>query len=107
MATLATQCTGFPSNHLHRRKTLQMLIVDSRGSDGDSTEDEKDNGGRRKLKDLFVTSVEESGGDGGNVVDRWRGGDCGGSRGFRRLPGTLRQRLGRQVWRPVLVTIPE
>ncbi|KAK9061971.1 hypothetical protein SSX86_019155 [Deinandra increscens subsp. villosa] len=146
---LATQCavagspTRSPSSspviHLRRRKTLRMLLtrgggdggggrrlpqsdefVDRRGSDADSSEDEKDNGARRKLKDLFVSSspspppLEEIGGDGcGEEANRWSGYDCdlivrrGGARGVRRFPVTLRQRLLRRAWRPVLVTIPE
>ncbi|KVI08862.1 uncharacterized protein LOC112501923 [Cynara cardunculus var. scolymus] len=144
---LATQCavagspTRSPSTspviHLRRRKTLRMLLsrggggtrrlpptnefVDRRGSDVDSSEDEKDSGARRKLKDLFVSSssppppstLGESGRDGGEETNRWSGDDAdligrrGGSRGLRALPGTLRQRLLRRAWRPVLVTIPE
>lgn len=142
---LATQCavagspTRSPSTspviHLRRRKTLRMLLsrggggetrrlpppdefVDRRGSDVDSSEDGKDNGARRKLKDLFVSSslsppLEESERDDGEETNRWSGDDGGliarrgGSRGFRHLPGTLRQRLLRRAWRPVLVTIPE
>ncbi|KAK1410388.1 hypothetical protein QVD17_36925 [Tagetes erecta] len=136
---LATQCavagspTRSPSTspviHLRRRKTLRMLLsrrlpstdefVDRRGSDQDSSEDEKDDGERRrKLKDLFVSSspsppLDEIGGVAGDEVNRWSGFDCdlivrrGGSRGFRFFPGTLRQRLLRRSWRPVLVTIPE
>ncbi|XP_071735248.1 uncharacterized protein [Rutidosis leptorrhynchoides] len=142
---LATQCavagspTRSPSTspviHLRRRKTLRMLLsrgggssdgnrrlpvtdelVDLRGSDVDSSEDdEKDNGVRRKLKDLFVSSsassppIEEIRRDGGEDCDLIgrRGGGSGGFRGIRFLPGTLRQRLLRRAWKPVLVTIPE
>ncbi|KAL8193751.1 hypothetical protein R6Q57_026443 [Mikania cordata] len=141
---LATQCavagspTRSPSTspviHLRRRKTLRMLMsrggdgssrlppsddfVDPRGSDVDSSEDEKDNGARRKLKDLFVSSspsppLDEIGGDDGEEANRWSGYDCdlivrrGGSRGIRHFPASLRQRLLRRAWRPVLVTIPE
>lgn len=145
---LATQCavagspTRSPSTspviHLRRRKTLRMLLtrgnggggggsrrlpapeefVDRRGSDVDSSEDEKDsnNGGRRKLKDLFVSPspspspppplVDES----SETANRWSGGDCdliGRRSGIRVLNATLRQRLLRRAWRPVLVTIPE
>ncbi|KAI3794192.1 hypothetical protein L1987_36821 [Smallanthus sonchifolius] len=143
---LATQCavagspTRSPSTspviHLRRRKTLRMLLtgggggdgnrrspsdefVDRRGSDADSSEDEKDNGARRKLKDLFVSALasspplDEIGRDGGEEANRWSGFDCdlivrrGGARGLRHFPGTLRQRLLRRAWRPVLVAIPE
>ncbi|CAH1437313.1 unnamed protein product [Lactuca virosa] len=142
---LATQCavagspTRSPSSspviHLRRRKTLRMLLsrgggettrrlpppdefVDRRGSDVDSSsEDGKDNGARRKLKDLFVSSsvsppLDDGGREGGEETNRWSGdgdliGRRGGSRRFRHLPGTLRQRLLRRAWRPVLVTIPE
>ncbi|KAI3747782.1 hypothetical protein L6452_10433 [Arctium lappa] len=103
-----------------RRLPPTKEFVDRRGSDVDSSEDEKDSGARRKLKDLFVSSsppppppLEESGRDGGEETDRWSGDDAdligrrGGSRGLRALPGTLRQRLLRRAWRPVLVTIPE
>lgn len=132
---LATQCavarspTRSPSTspviHLRRRKTLRMLLsrgasrrlasrdefVDRRARDIDSCEKRKDETVRRKLKDLLVASSsppaseEKSGGDGGGLIIR-RGG-CGGSRGVRPLSGTLRQRLLRRAWRPVLVTIPE
>nr|KAJ0223520.1 hypothetical protein LSAT_V11C200079210 [Lactuca sativa] len=142
---LATQCavagspTRSPSSspviHLRRRKTLRMLLsrgggettrrlpppdefVDRRGSDVDSSsEDGKDNGARRKLKDLFVSSsvsppLDDGGREGSEETNRWSGdgdliGRRGGSRRFRHLPGTLRQRLLRRAWRPVLVTIPE
>ncbi|XP_050227414.1 uncharacterized protein LOC126677030 [Mercurialis annua] len=89
---------------------------------------------RRKLKDLFVSSPpledkennnrsNNSQDDDGNldslpVVDNGGGGSVGGgfrgrfaSRrvggGLRPLSGTLRYRLLRRAWRPVLVTIPE
>ncbi|XP_076929850.1 uncharacterized protein LOC143594413 [Bidens hawaiensis] len=106
----------------NRRLPSSDEFLDRRGNDADSSEDEKDNsnntGARRKLKDLFVTSsssnsssppVEEI----GEEANRWSGYDCdlvvrrGGGRGFRHFPGTLRQRLMRRAWRPVLVAIPE
>ncbi|GJW97208.1 hypothetical protein Tco_0179016 [Tanacetum coccineum] len=115
-----------PIIHLRRRKTLKMLLtrrlpdfLDRRGTDDkDSSEDEKDDGvNRRKLKDLFVSPPVDDDDDGGDEERRWsdddcdlirrRGGGGGGARRFRCLTGTLRQRLLRRAWRPVLVTIPE
>ncbi|KAK1439086.1 hypothetical protein QVD17_04901 [Tagetes erecta] len=128
---LATQCavagspTRSPSTspviHLRRRKTLRMFLsrrlasrdegfVDRRGRDIDSCEKRKDEGVRRKLKDLLVSSSSSSSSPpaseekSGLIIRR---GGCG-SRGVRPLlSGTLRQRLLRRAWRPVLVTIPE
>ncbi|GJV95346.1 hypothetical protein Tco_0020769 [Tanacetum coccineum] len=132
---LATKCTVAPSPtrspssspviHLRRRKTLRMLLSrtgnrrltthdEFTDRKGDSPENRKDCGVRRKLKDLLVASPEnrrlidvddsgDGGGRGGGLVMRRRG---GGS--WRPLTGTLRQRLLlRRAWRPVLVTIPE
>ncbi|KAI3712945.1 hypothetical protein L1987_71515 [Smallanthus sonchifolius] len=124
-----------PVIRLRRRKTLRMFLsrggsrrlppgdefTDRRASDIDSPEIRKDGGVRRKLKDLLVSSppptrlLEDNGGDGdgGEEAKRWSvGGGLvvrrgGGSRGLRPLSGTLRQRLLRRAWRPVLVTIPE
>ncbi|KAD3640810.1 hypothetical protein R6Q59_003494 [Mikania micrantha] len=139
---LATQCAiaGSPNRspstspviHLRRRKTLRMFLsrggsrrlpprdefIDRRAGDIESSENRKDGGVRRKLKDLLVASppaaglLAEDGGDGGEETKRWSGGGGliirrGGSRGLRPLSGTLRQRLLRRAWRPVLVTIPE
>ncbi|CAH1413502.1 uncharacterized protein LOC111909844 [Lactuca sativa] len=134
---LATQCAlaGSPSRspatspviHLRRRKTLRMLLsrrlprreefLDRRGNnDVDSSDNRKDVGGvRQKLKDLLVSSppsprlLEQNRTDGGEETKRWSGGGVrrGGSRGLRPLSGTLRQRLLRRAWRPVLGTIPE
>nr|GFD60743.1 hypothetical protein [Tanacetum cinerariifolium] len=70
---------------------------------GDSPENRKDSGVRRRLKDLLVASpenrrfieVDDSGGRRRGFVMR-RGG------GWRPLTGTLRQRLLlRRAWRPV------
>ncbi|XP_071694882.1 uncharacterized protein [Rutidosis leptorrhynchoides] len=123
-----------PAIHLRKRKTLRMLLsrggsgrrrltprdelLDRRSGDVESAENSKNDGVRQKLKDLLVLSasppspplLEENGGDetkrwsiGGGLIAR-RG---GGLRGLRPLNGTLRQRLLRRHWRPVLVTIPE
>nr|XP_043639095.1 uncharacterized protein LOC122610166 [Erigeron canadensis] len=119
-----------PVIHLRRRKTLRMLLGRRRmpeftdRSDVNSSENRKCHhnnnnvGVRKKLKDLLVSSsppsprlLEEKGCD---EIKRW-GVDGGGGMIFRRgggglrgrLSGTLRQRLLRRAWRPVLVTIPE
>ncbi|KAL4568880.1 hypothetical protein LXL04_024497 [Taraxacum kok-saghyz] len=118
-----------PVIHLRRRKTLRMLLsrggsrrfsrreefLDRRGNDVESSENRKDVGVRQKLKDLLVSSppsprlLEQSGRDNiGEETKRWSAGvRRGGSRGLRPLSGTLRQRLLRRAWRPVLGTIPE
>ncbi|XP_076895714.1 uncharacterized protein LOC143548418 [Bidens hawaiensis] len=112
---LATQCAvaGSPTRsppviHLRRRKTLRMLMrlphreefTDRRGE----IELPENRNNRRKLKDLLVASPPALEDDGGGLVIR-RG---GGFRGVRPLlSGTLRQRLLRRAWRPVLVPIPE
>ncbi|KAL3637794.1 hypothetical protein CASFOL_018242 [Castilleja foliolosa] len=127
--------TTSPVVHLRRRKTLRMLL--SRGGSGGGrmlpphcdrmSPDRRGNrpGGNRspdkrkelsssvsqKLRDLFVSSppavlenVREgllpSIGSGG-------GGRRGGNRSMRPLTATIRQRLLRRAWRPVLVGIPE
>ncbi|KAM0000858.1 hypothetical protein Hdeb2414_s0005g00161631 [Helianthus debilis subsp. tardiflorus] len=97
-------------------------FTDRRARDIDSSENRKNGGVRQKLKDLLVASASppaargllEDGGDGGDEVKRWSGGGGlvarrgGGGRGMRPvLSGSLRQRLLRRAWRPVLVAIPE
>lgn len=93
------------------------------GGNDNAGNKESNLGARLKLKDLFVSSPpparkvreEEEGqrllpaaadGDsaGGLAIAR-RAGD--GGRGLRPLSATLRQRLLRRAWRPVLVGIPE
>ncbi|KAI3502927.1 hypothetical protein L1887_31335 [Cichorium endivia] len=117
-----------PVIHLRRRKTLRMLLsrgggrrlprreefLDRRGNDVDSSENRKDVGVRQKLKDLLVSSppsprlLEANSRESGEETKRWSAGvRRGGPRGLRPLSGTLRQRLLRRAWRPVLGTIPE
>ncbi|KAK9049397.1 hypothetical protein SSX86_031632 [Deinandra increscens subsp. villosa] len=121
---LATQCAvaGSPTRS-PRRLPAGDEFIDRRASDTDSSENRRDGGVRRKLKDLLVASpspppprlLEENGGDGGEETSRWSGGGGGGGlmirrggwRGLRTSSGSLRQRLLRRAWRPVLVTIPE
>lgn len=68
---------------------------------------------RQKLRDLMVASppgkrrVSDDGGDTGVVVDSGGGGGGGVRGGMRPLTATLRQRLLRRSWRPVLLAIPE
>ncbi|KAK4367966.1 hypothetical protein RND71_011758 [Anisodus tanguticus] len=135
---LATQCavagsptrspTTSPVIHLRRRKTLRMLLSRSGGGsarrlprrevcspdrlvrDRDSPEKGKELVVSHKLKDLFVSSPENtrqgilpatSGAGGGSAARRI------GIRSLRPLSATFRQRLLRRAWRPVLVSIPE
>ncbi|KAJ0490096.1 hypothetical protein HanHA300_Chr12g0451491 [Helianthus annuus] len=105
-----------------RRLPARDEFTDRRARDIDSSENRKHGGVRQKLKDLLVASASppaargllEDGGDGGDEVKRWSGGGGlvarrgGGGRGMRPvLSGSLRQRLLRRAWRPVLVAIPE
>ncbi|KAL7131781.1 hypothetical protein ABFS83_12G027500 [Erythranthe nasuta] len=127
--------TTSPVVHLRRRKTLRMLLrggggggrrlpprcedgsPDRRRSGGEDSSPEKGKvlSVRHKLKDLFVSSppafgerhsenVREgllpSGGENDGVRR-------GGTRSLRPLSATVRQRLLRRAWRPVLVGIPE
>ncbi|KAL8034451.1 hypothetical protein ABFX02_12G029400 [Erythranthe guttata] len=127
--------TTSPVVHLRRRKTLRMLLRGGGGGGrrlpprcDDGSPDRRRSGGedrspekgkvlsvRHKLKDLFVSSppafgerhsenVREgllpSGGENGGVRR-------GGIRSLRPLSATVRQRLLRRAWRPVLVGIPE
>ncbi|KAG8384103.1 hypothetical protein BUALT_Bualt04G0083200 [Buddleja alternifolia] len=126
--------TTSPVIHLRRRKTLRMLLgravgiggrslppqrhhtsPDRRGNsdDGDSPEKGTELSVRNKLKDLFVSSPPALG---ERVSDNARerllpsGTEAGGGwrrGGVRPLSATLRQRLLRRAWRPVLVGIPE
>ncbi|KAJ6936202.1 hypothetical protein NC652_011053 [Populus alba x Populus x berolinensis] len=126
---LATQCavtatptqspTTSPVFHIRRRrKTLRMLL--SKNSDVRQEDPLPEKRVRRKLKDLFVSSPpfeekerrsgERGGGEevglisGGAAAVR-RGGVGGGA--LRPVAASLRYRLLRRAWRPVLVTIPE
>ncbi|KAJ6936206.1 hypothetical protein NC652_011057 [Populus alba x Populus x berolinensis] len=127
---LATQCavtatptqspTTSPVFHIRRRrKTLRMLL--SKNSDVRRKDPLPEKRVRRKLKDLFVfpsppfeekerRSGERGGGEevglisGGAAAVR-RGGVGGGA--LRPVAASLRYRLLRSAWRPVLVTIPE
>ncbi|KAJ7000540.1 hypothetical protein D5086_008512 [Populus alba] len=130
-ATPTQSPTTSPVFHIRRRrKTLRMLL--SKNSDvrrriprrEDESEVEEDplpeKRVRRKLKDLFVSSPpfeekerrsgERGGGEevglisGGAAAVR-RGGVGGGA--LRPVAASLRYRLLRRAWRPVLVTIPE
>ena len=134
---LATQCavtatptqspTTSPVFHIRRRrKTLRMLL--SKNPDvrrgiprrEDQSEVEEDplpeKRVRRKLKDLFVSSPpfedkERCGG--GEEVGLFSGGAAAvrrsgvGGGALRPVAASLRYRLLRRAWRPVLVTIPE
>ena len=75
-------------------------------SDGDSP-DKKEVVVRNKLKDLFVSSPENSR-DGFSPEISSAGGSIGSAvRRIQPLTATFRQRLLRRVWRPMLVSIPE
>ncbi|KAG6777459.1 hypothetical protein POTOM_017282 [Populus tomentosa] len=130
-ATPTQSPTTSPVFHIRRRrKTLRMLL--SKNSDvrrriprrEDESEVEEDplpeKRVRRKLKDLFVSSPpfeekerrsgERGGGEevgliSGNAAAVRRGGVGGGA--LRPVAASLRYRLLRRAWRPVLVTIPE
>ncbi|GLU10764.1 hypothetical protein SLE2022_275490 [Rubroshorea leprosula] len=136
-----------PVIHLRRRKTLRMLLsrssaserrrfgrrdddrenVADRSPEKNATADggnrkngsKKEGRGRRKLRELFVSSppLEERGSKSGlddnegllpapmSATDGMTARRGGGS--IRQMAGTLRCRILRRAWRPVLVTIPE
>lgn len=123
--------TTSPVIHLRRRKTLRMLLgrgegrrLPPRSDDGSpdrrrgSEEETSPRKGRaplsvsHKLRDLFVSSppafadrVSENVREG--LLPPGGGVRRGGTRSMRPLSATLRQRLLRRAWRPVLVGIPE
>ncbi|XP_050386668.1 uncharacterized protein LOC126802985 [Argentina anserina] len=128
--------TASPVIHLRRRKTLRMFLSrriprpsDSPNSDDDDglgdandrpPEKSKEARVRRKLKDLFVSSPplergrEVGDGDQLGLLSATDGGGVGGLARTRRggvfsrpLTASLRCRLLRRAWRPVLVSIPE
>ncbi|KAL7141674.1 hypothetical protein ABFS83_08G069500 [Erythranthe nasuta] len=128
--------TASPVIYLRRRRTLRMLLSRAgMGSRrrlpprcGDASPDRRRCGGggeeerspekskelmvSRKLKDLFVSSPPALGERLSENVREMllpSGGDLrrGVARSLRPLSATLRQRLLRRVWRPVLVAIPE
>ncbi|EPS72539.1 hypothetical protein M569_02217 [Genlisea aurea] len=127
---LATRCTlsgsptaspgASPAIRLRRRKTLRMLLrrIPSARSDDKSpdpreaaSEGDKSRTLRvgNKLKDLFVSSppgIEEAESENareGLLVHPSEG----RRRNLRPLSATIRQRLMRRAWRPVLGSIPE
>ncbi|RAL46607.1 hypothetical protein DM860_004886 [Cuscuta australis] len=126
-----------PVIHLRRRKTLGMLLGRGGGSGGvrrlpigdgssagqnvenrDSPDEEKEQTAshKHKLKDFLLSSPSPPPLDerlSGNVrvglsqAGSWSGGQRFGDRSPRPLSATIRQRLLRRAWRPVLVAIPE
>ncbi|KAJ6707481.1 50S RIBOSOMAL-LIKE PROTEIN [Salix viminalis] len=127
-ATPTQSPTTSPVFHIRRRrKTLRMLLSKNpdvrRGiprREEDQSEVEEDplpeKRVRRKLKDLFVSSPpfeekercgggEEAGLFSGGAAAVRRSGVGGGA--LRPVATSLRYRLLRRAWRPVLVTIPE
>ncbi|KAB5560971.1 hypothetical protein DKX38_005928 [Salix brachista] len=127
-ATPTQSPTTSPVFHIRRRrKTLRMLLSKNpdvrRGiprREEDQSEVEEDplpeKRVRRKLKDLFVSSPpfeEKERCGGGEEVGLFRGGAAAvrrsgvGGGALRPVAASLRYRLLRRAWRPVLVTIPE
>ncbi|XP_051127470.1 uncharacterized protein LOC127248928 [Andrographis paniculata] len=119
-----------PVIHLRRRKTLRMLLFRGGGGSGrrqlpspqrptDRKASSPENGKEllvsNKLKDLFVSSPPPAMGEQlsenvrGGLPPSPSGGDFqrGVPRPLRPLSATLRQRLLRRAFRPVLVGIPE
>ncbi|KAH7686208.1 hypothetical protein IHE45_04G088700 [Dioscorea alata] len=119
----AAAASGSPSVQLRRRVTLKKLLSRSpsrrfvpRGKpSGGKPADPEERKGllSHTLRDLLVSSPpsEDEGGDGGRGGGGFRfESGSGGRRGagvsrFRSV--SLRQRLMRRAWRPVLVAIPE
>ncbi|KAJ6396394.1 hypothetical protein OIU77_021430 [Salix suchowensis] len=127
-ATPTQSPTTSPVFHIRRRrKTLRMLLSKNpdvrRGiprREEDQSEVEEDplpeKRVRRKLKDLFVSSPpfeEKERCGGGEEVGLFSGGAAAvrrsgvGGGALRPVAASLRYRLLRRAWRPVLVTIPE
>lgn len=130
-----------PVIHLRRRRTLRMLLNRSSASERrrfgrrddheivaahspektvatDKNGSKKERKGRRKLKELFVSSPpfeereskDESEGlllPPRNETDSLEARARHGGGSLRQITGTFRYRLLRRAWRPVLVGIPE
>ncbi|KAL6507513.1 hypothetical protein OROGR_023708 [Orobanche gracilis] len=122
--------TTSPVIHLRRRKTLRMFLgrgggrrLPSHCEEGSTDRRGNRCGGERspekikelssvsqKLRDLFVSSppsATDNVREGLLPLGGGGGGRRGGNRSLRPLTATIRQRLLRRAWRPVLVAIPE